>query len=364
MINIDFYLRKRKDLCRLSELESQIALLITDIYYSDPLRLTCEVEKEESLPFILYFNLLRQLISDLTSDPFPQQLVTVTFKRLESCFEVSAINYSAKIKTLEEYFFSTPSLAYETNFEFERILIWGGLYVLIRKNHKLFPEGSDKICQTMLTCVTHNPYKEDYFDPFLHEILQEEIPECRINQDLTDEEQVEELVELTTEEKLAMCFTVDGVLDQAANYFYDQPNFVETLKTLLRQTVNEQSGGDPHVQNLLQAKLKILSAKAKNKRQERQRRSTPKFLHLVLHPEPKKFLERLHQLIDGKSGAAVGAVLLRAQQKGYLSDVPTKMEFESEFTLIGKWNAIQNYTSDSNLKALAKANKIIIFEGE
>ena len=97
---------------------------------------------------------------------------------------------------------------------------------------------------------------------------------------------------------------------------------------------------------------------------EKKKHSTPNFLHLILHPEPKKLLKRLHQLIDGKSGAAVGAVLLRAQQKGYLSDVPTKMEFESEFTLIGKWNAIHNYMNDNNEKALAKANKIIIFEGE
>ena len=88
------------------------------------------------------------------------------------------------------------------------------------------------------------------------------------------------------------------------------------------------------------------------------------FRHLILHKEPEKLLERLHQLIDGKSGAEVGAVLLRAQQKGYLSKVPTQAEFESEFTLNGGWNAIHNYMNDNNQKALAKANKIIIFEGE
>ena len=57
-------------------------------------------------------------------------------------------------------------------------------------------------------------------------------------------------------------------------------------------------------------------------------------------------------------------MLLRAQQKGYLSKVPTQAEFESEFTLNGGWNAIHNYMNDKNQKALAKANKIIIFEGE
>ena len=97
---------------------------------------------------------------------------------------------------------------------------------------------------------------------------------------------------------------------------------------------------------------------------EKKKHSTPKFLHLILHPEPKKLLRRLHRLINGKSGAEVGAVLLRAQQKGYLSKVPTQAEFESEFTLNGGWNAIHNYMNDNNQKALAKANKIIIFEGE
>ena len=97
---------------------------------------------------------------------------------------------------------------------------------------------------------------------------------------------------------------------------------------------------------------------------EKKKHSTPNFLHLILHTEPKKLLERLHRLIDGKSGAAVGAVLMRAQQKGYLSKVPTQAEFRSEFALVGKWNAIHNYMNDNNEKALAKANKIIIFEGE
>ena len=60
----------------------------------------------------------------------------------------------------------------------------------------------------------------------------------------------------------------------------------------------------------------------------------------------------------------MGAVLMRAQQKGYLIKVPTQAEFESAFTLIGGWTAIHNYMNDNNEKALAKANKIIIFEGE
>ena len=363
MINIDFYLRKRKDLSQLSEQEKQIVRLITNIYYSDPLLVTSEMEKEESMPLILYLNLLRQLVSDLTSDPFPQQLVTVTFKQLESFFEESATNYLDKIKTLEDSFFYTPSLKYETNFEFERILIWGGLYVLIRQNYnKHKPEEADKICQTMQNCVMRNPYKEDYFDPFLREILKEEIPMCAINQ---DEDQTEEPVEPTTEEKLAACFTVDDLLEQAALNYHNNEAFLQSLKVLLLSTINEATGGDPNINNLLKAKLKLFNQNVKHLQEmEKKKHSTPKFLHLILHPEPKKLLRRLHRLINGKSGAEVGAVLLRAQQKGYLSKVPTQAEFESEFTLNGGWNAIHNYMNDNNQKALAKANKIIIFEGE
>lgn len=364
MINIDFYLRKRKDLSRLSKQEQQIARLITTIYYSSTKHFTNEMDKEESLPFILYFNLLRKLFYELTSDPFPEQLVTWAYRQLESDPEASAINYSAKIKPFEESFFTTHTLDYVVNFEFERALIWGGLYVLIRQYFESDPEKSDMVCQTMLTCVAHNPYRKACFDPFLRKILKEPIPECPINPDGAEVEEVEESVESRTEKKLAACFHVDGVLEQAINDFYEQPVFIETLSTLLKQAVNKQSGGDPHIQNLLHSKLDVLRNRAQAKREEQQRQSTNTFHHLIIHPEPQKLLTRLHQLIDGQSGAAVGAVLLRAQQMGYLSRVPTKVEYESEFKLIKSWNAIQNYTCNNRQSALAKANTIIIFEGE
>ena len=207
-----------------------------------------------------------------------------------------------------------------------------------------------------------NPYKEDYFDPFLREILKEEIPVCAINQ---DEDQAEEPVEPTTEEKLAACFTVENLLEQAALNYHNNEAFLQSLKVLLLSTINEATGGDPNINNLLKAKLKLFNQNVKHLQEmEKKKHSTPKFLHLILHPEPKKLLGRRHRLSNGKSGAAVGAVLLRAQQKGYLSKVPTQAEFESEFTLNGGWNAIHNYMNDNNQKALAKANKIIIFEGE
>lgn len=85
------------------------------------------------------------------------------------------------------------------------------------------------------------------------------------------------------------------------------------------------------------------------------------FYQIVQHEEPQKLLKRLHQLIDGRKGADVGCVLLKCVQDGYLTRNPKQKEFESEFILIGGWNAIHNYMSDNNENALERANKIIIF---
>ncbi len=75
-----------------------------------------------------------------------------------------------------------------------------------------------------------------------------------------------------------------------------------------------------------------------------------------------KLIRRLHVLIDGQSGAAVGAVLLNAFHiNPYLREIPTKSVYESEFGLIGSWSAIRKYLNDNDNTALAKANKVVIF---
>lgn len=85
------------------------------------------------------------------------------------------------------------------------------------------------------------------------------------------------------------------------------------------------------------------------------------FHDIVQHETPDKFIERLHQLIDGRKGADVGCVLLKCLLDGYLSRKPKQKEYESEFTLVGGWNAIHKYMDDNNENALDRANKIIIF---
>lgn len=91
---------------------------------------------------------------------------------------------------------------------------------------------------------------------------------------------------------------------------------------------------------------------------------TSEFTSIIQYTDKAKLLARLHELIDGNHGAAVGAVLMQCKNKGYLTGNPTQAQFTSEFELIGTWNAIHNYLDDNNQTALDKANRIVIFEDE
>ena len=86
------------------------------------------------------------------------------------------------------------------------------------------------------------------------------------------------------------------------------------------------------------------------------------FQKLIQYPQPERLLKRLHELIDGENGAAVGSVLLKCMQLGYLKKTPTQAEYVSEFQLIGTWSAIHNYMDNNSWKALSRANKVIIFQ--
>lgn len=85
------------------------------------------------------------------------------------------------------------------------------------------------------------------------------------------------------------------------------------------------------------------------------------FRNIIQYENQDILLSRLHQLIDGRRGADVGAVLLNARINNYITRNPTRKEFESEFQLEGTWSAISNYLSDNNQNALDRANKIVIF---
>lgn len=86
------------------------------------------------------------------------------------------------------------------------------------------------------------------------------------------------------------------------------------------------------------------------------------FRNIIQHKDPEMFLKRLHDLIDGRSGADVGCVLLKAKEENHITRNPTKKEYESEFELIGSWSAITNYLNENKENALERANKIVFFE--
>ena len=348
----------------------------------------CDIFKEESLPILLYFNVIRHLTSLLFSDPFPRQLVKGLHNKLSPDYSDNETYYDTFFEsTMRKSSALFPLFDYRANQEWERVLIWGGLASKIMYHPCLGKEQKATILKSIQNCIKDSLFRESCFDPFLR-IELDETPQPVLteseksdvllaNKPVTDEPQSNETIseepftnESVTEQaaeeiRLPDYIKLDNLLEQAALNYHNNEAFLQSLKALLLSTINEATGGDPNINNLLKAKLKLFNQNVKHLQEmEKKKHSVPIFLHLILHPEPKKLLKRLHRLIDGKSGAAVGAVLLRAQQKGYLIKVPTQAEFESEFALVGKWNAIHNYMNDNSTKALAKANKIIIFEGE
>ena len=391
MITIECTLKTREDLRQLTPLEIKIADCLMECYYENPIFSDyTHPRRQDSLPTFLYFNVIRHLAKSLREDPVPRLLLSEFYEDLSPKYHTSGINIREEFdycisKNLN---IAVVSYNYDVNFEHERVLIWGGLYQLISADQTL--SHTQKISLQTAMCnyiMKESALREHCFDPFLRIELEEtpqpvsadpkEPDKPLANEPVADEPQSndavteeastnESMIEEASEEiTLPDYIKLDDLLEKALLNYPNDDAFIQWMKALLTMTVNEQSGGDPNVNNLLKAKLKLFSQKVKHlQKVEKKKHSTPNFLHLILHTEPKKLLERLHRLIDGKSGAAVGAVLLRAQQKGYLIKVPTQAEFRSEFALVGKWNAIHNYMNDNNETALAKANKIIIFEGE
>jgi len=61
-------------------------------------------------------------------------------------------------------------------------------------------------------------------------------------------------------------------------------------------------------------------------------------------------LKKLHNRIDGHGGKDVAAILLRAKEDAMISRLPTKAEFNSEFSAaIGVWRSISTYLNPNKL---------------
>lgn len=105
---------------------------------------------------------------------------------------------------------------------------------------------------------------------------------------------------------------------------------------------------------------RVFNALSQNETPQRNKKKVC-FRSIIQHEDKDSLIKRLHELIDGKRGADVGAVLLNARQNNYITRNPKREEFKSEFELIGSWSAISNYMSDNNANALDRANRIVIF---
>ena len=93
----------------------------------------------------------------------------------------------------------------------------------------------------------------------------------------------------------------------------------------------------------------------------------PSFRSIIQYTDKEGLLKRLHELIDDEtSSAMVGAILLRASAafEGLIMRMPTQREFDEEFPKFkyNNWQSIHNYTNQKSLKALDKANKVVIFD--
>lgn len=85
------------------------------------------------------------------------------------------------------------------------------------------------------------------------------------------------------------------------------------------------------------------------------------FKNIIQYEDKERLLNRLHELIDGKGGADVGAVLLKAKIEKYLTKCPSENEYKSEFTLNGTWSAIKKYLNPNTPSAGSNADTIVIF---
>ena len=279
MITIECTLKTREDLRQLTPLEIKIADCLSECYYEDDDFYTL-LTKEESLPILLYFNIIRHIVSSLRNDPLPKLLLIEYYKQLSYTFSLSYTNFKKTFKHTFEMYADQPSFLfdYKANYEFDRALIWGGLYQLIQADHVLTDIQKKSFTQCMINCIQGSSFRESCFDPFLRIELEEtpqpvsadpkEPNKPLANEPATDEPQGSETVpeesltnDLITEKSseeitLPDYIKLDDLLEKALLHYPNDDAFIQWMKALLTMTVNEQSGGDPNINNLLKAKLK------------------------------------------------------------------------------------------------------------
>ncbi len=107
---------------------------------------------------------------------------------------------------------------------------------------------------------------------------------------------------------------------------------------------------------------KVTESSSITRKKSTRKKKIYNFSDIIQYHDKKELLERLHFLIDGRGGAAVGAVIQKAKMDGYLTRYPYEGDFRQEFEVKGSWNAISNYFNEGDNKCLAKSADVIIFK--
>lgn len=180
----------------------------------------------------------------------------------------------------------------------------------------------------------------------------------------------------TEEEKMALLYRINSSKSTINVILEERPllkDFVTNIKIdgkiltklgygskvfeIMRE--RERSQMEAFQKELLKLEDEVMSIDFTKK--EKTTKPKANFSDIIQYSDKEKLLKRLHELIDGRSGADVGCIILSAKLNNYIIRNPTRKEFESEFEIIGSWTAITNYFSESN-NALDRANKIVLFE--
>lgn len=170
-MNLTNYYPTRKELAKLTMAEKHILRVMGEFYSKKTP--TTEYVKQDSLPQTLYFNCVRTMYQTLKYDPSPVVIVDRIWKDLKPALygqHVTYVEENPRTTIIENYF---------PNREYERVLLFAGLYAMIKAvpfadnvtHLTLLSELADKAC--------YNDVAEYYFQPFSELDVTEEIANAR-----------------------------------------------------------------------------------------------------------------------------------------------------------------------------------------
>lgn len=170
-MNVTNYYPTRKELAKLTMAEKHILRVMGEFYRKKTP--TTEYVKQDSLPQTLYFNCVRTMYQTLKEDPSPVEIVDRMWKDLKPALFGQYVTYA------EENPRTTIIENYYPNREYERVLLFAGVYAMVKAmpfadnetHFALLSELADKAC--------YNEVAEYYFQPFNELDVTEEIANAR-----------------------------------------------------------------------------------------------------------------------------------------------------------------------------------------